>query len=1349
MSFQSGTVTFVNNYGSFAQAQLVFSPAFSAVPITLDLIPVTNSPQSQKVFSFTAEKGTLTTSGVTINLTSPGNTIGSLVVNWTASSGSGGGGGGSGDVNGPSSSVDGTLAAYSGTTGKLIQNASRISATANTLQSDGTGSMTLNANGQTLILSSTGVVLNSNLNMGTNSINNLVNGVNPQDGAAFGQVSVKANLVAAPTNGDILVTNGLGQPIDSAKVFSTDVTLGGVSSSNSNIPTQLAVKTFVNNATSNIYNFIGMWNASTNTPTLADGTGTLSDTYVVNVAGSQNLGHGLVAYNVGDLVVYTAGNIWDVIPEGNIVLSVNGQTGIVTLALAQLSDTTIIAPANAQALIFNSGSGDWENAVITYGSISGTPTLGTAAAFNVGTANTNIPQLTASGLPAVSGQNLTGLTKAQVGLSNVPNVDATNLANDTIQGTFTPVNAAIVTGDTGAAAFAKAQGQIAAIVPGIPTTAQVTTVDNETGTLPNSRRWVNGVNSTVNTTTSGQIALDVSAGGSGNVTGPVGAVNNHLTTFSGVTGLIIQDATTISATANTLTGSGTAAMAINAGGSQPLNITASTLSVTGGGLFGAPINMSSQKINLLATGTASTDAANVGQIVASTAQIVTVDNESVTSPNSRQLIAGTNIAFNVTTPNQLVISSTAAGGGNVTGPTAPTITNHVATYADTTGTLLSKASTLSLSANNITGDGASAIVINGTSQDVTITAPNLNVSGTIVSSGQINMTSQKVINLLTGTASTDAANVGQIVAKTSAFTTVDNETATYVNSRQWVNGAHTTINTATTGQIAADVSMTLENLTDVVVTTPVSGQVLEWNGTDWINATPTSGGNVVSTSIPSIAKTPVLYSDITGLNIVEGVQNASIIYVDPTVGLDTNTGLNPNDPLLTIAQALTNAGPINAAYIHVLNSNALSLAGFNASNFVGAIVCDSQTSVGASTMVGCSCALYNMLFFDATTNVPMASSAGSVLSFFNCSFISSDNLPYTSTGAETLSFHNCNFTGTALTYAGTVFAGIQMDGANAMFDSMCTWSITQNTANASVTTLAKQWFTANGSVCQDLSENPAQIVAGSIAVRMCDKYFNTTGANPTSVVSMFNTQTVFSPFAGAACPMYVFIAENCNVDGTWKNIAVYPQASIYDAGSTLGFCFLDTVGGNKTGDSIYFGAGFAGTTAIPDANFIVADVNQTTDTIVGTNFFFVSATDVQPPVLGSGVATVTLTNGVGQSYPIFRNTVVPNVNGVATPLLLFPTDTGKFFTNGGTAEESFFTLPDALTSIGVTYTFCCVNAFGLRVVASGTDTIVLETTTSAAGGFYETTIPVTTATLVSIGGGTWVVSYQLGTGAVT
>jgi hypothetical protein len=65
----------------------------------------------------------------------------------------------------------------------------------------------------------------------------------------------------------------------------------------------------------------GYWNANTNTPTLADGTGDDGDEYYVDVAGSQDLGSGTQYFNVGDRVLYIDG-VWKNI-NSTAVKSVN------------------------------------------------------------------------------------------------------------------------------------------------------------------------------------------------------------------------------------------------------------------------------------------------------------------------------------------------------------------------------------------------------------------------------------------------------------------------------------------------------------------------------------------------------------------------------------------------------------------------------------------------------------------------------------------------------------------------------------------------------------------------------------------------------------------------------------------------------------------------------------------------------------------------------------------------------------------------------------------------------------------------------------------------------------------
>ena len=79
-----------------------------------------------------------------------------------------------------------------------------------------------------------------------------------------------------------------------------------------------------------IMSYLGTWNATTNSPSLADGTGDAGDLYRVSVAGSRNLGAGSITYGVGDYVIYN-GSTWEKSDSTDAVASVNGYTGVVSL----------------------------------------------------------------------------------------------------------------------------------------------------------------------------------------------------------------------------------------------------------------------------------------------------------------------------------------------------------------------------------------------------------------------------------------------------------------------------------------------------------------------------------------------------------------------------------------------------------------------------------------------------------------------------------------------------------------------------------------------------------------------------------------------------------------------------------------------------------------------------------------------------------------------------------------------------------------------------------------------------------------------------------------------------------
>ena len=77
-------------------------------------------------------------------------------------------------------------------------------------------------------------------------------------------------------------------------------------------------------------------------------------------------------------------------------------------ALNDLTDVTITGASTGEVLRYSGAA--WVDATLAYSDLSGTPTLGTAAALDVGTSASNVVQLDGSArLPAVDGSQLTNL----------------------------------------------------------------------------------------------------------------------------------------------------------------------------------------------------------------------------------------------------------------------------------------------------------------------------------------------------------------------------------------------------------------------------------------------------------------------------------------------------------------------------------------------------------------------------------------------------------------------------------------------------------------------------------------------------------------------------------------------------------------------------------------------------------------------------------------------------------------------------------------------------------------------------------------------------------------------------
>ena len=126
----------------------------------------------------------------------------------------------------------------------------------------------------------------------------------------------------------------------------------------------------------------GTWDASTNTPTLADGTGTNGDFYVVSAAGTVNFGTAAsprnVTFYINDRVIYDGStHQWARLPAGE-VRSVNGHSGDVVLTASDVgaaTSTDITNAINALDVPLVGGAGAYISAISeTDGEISATAT---------------------------------------------------------------------------------------------------------------------------------------------------------------------------------------------------------------------------------------------------------------------------------------------------------------------------------------------------------------------------------------------------------------------------------------------------------------------------------------------------------------------------------------------------------------------------------------------------------------------------------------------------------------------------------------------------------------------------------------------------------------------------------------------------------------------------------------------------------------------------------------------------------------------------------------------------------------------------------------------------------------
>jgi hypothetical protein len=164
----------------------------------------------------------------------------------------------------------------------------------------------------------------------------------------------------------------------------------------------------------------GTWNATTNTPTLASGVGVNGYYYITSTAGSTNL-DGITDWQIGDWLMFN-GTVWQKIDQSNLVTSVNGQTGAVSVgtvtsvaATAGTGITVTGSPITTSGTLTITNTAPDQTVVLT--ASTGISTSGTYPNFTI---TNSAPDQTVA-LTAGTGINTSG---------TYPNFTITNSAPD-------------------------------------------------------------------------------------------------------------------------------------------------------------------------------------------------------------------------------------------------------------------------------------------------------------------------------------------------------------------------------------------------------------------------------------------------------------------------------------------------------------------------------------------------------------------------------------------------------------------------------------------------------------------------------------------------------------------------------------------------------------------------------------------------------------------------------------------------------------------------------------------------------------------------------------------------------
>lgn len=449
----------------------------------------------------------------------------------------------------------------------------------------------------------------------------------------------------------------------------------------------------------------GSWNAATNTPTITSSVGVNGNYYVVTTAGTTTI-NGISSWAVGDWIIFN-GTVWEKIPNIDSVVSVNGQTGAVSLSTTNISEGTNLyyTDARARAAISLTTTGSSGSATYSAGVLN-VPTytligLGGVPTSRVLTINGTSLDLAANrswDIPAVTSVSVTvptGLSVSGSPITTSGTIDISLQAGYSIPTTSsqnnwnTAYNNSIVSADvTGSATktltITQQGGQTIVASWSDLNTDAVTSVFGRTGAIVSqtgdyTTAQVTESTNLYYTDTRARSAISVSGSGSYNSSTGVITINGGVTSVNGLAGDVTLTTTNISEGTNlyytdararasiSLTTTGSSGAATYSGG--VLNIPNYTITGLNGvptsrvlTINGTALDLSANRSFSVGTITGSGTANYVPKLSTSSniANSIIYDNGTSVIVNSNTLVGGYSHSFQVlaNAAGGMVISTT-------------------------------------------------------------------------------------------------------------------------------------------------------------------------------------------------------------------------------------------------------------------------------------------------------------------------------------------------------------------------------------------------------------------------------------------------------------------------------------------------------------------------------------------------------------------------------------------------------------------------------------------------------------------------------------------------------------------